>query len=112
MGKTSCRGVIAAIGIIAMGFAAGPAKAADDLESQLTATAQQFSLEGRRGPSLFQPGFGVGEYSGFAKSTKQQSDIGGIFSSDKAASSLQVERPGMTPVNGECAGGRSRFGLD
>lgn len=88
------------------------AHAAPGVESQLRERAEQFSLEGRRGPSLFQPGFGVGEYSGWARSSKQSSDVGGIFTSDKAKTSLQVERPGMAPVTGECAGGQGRIGLD
>jgi hypothetical protein len=87
------------------------AGAAPDLESQLQAYAQRFSLEGRKGPSLFQPGFGVGEYSGWARSSKRSSDVAGIFSSDKASASLEVQRPGMTPVTGECGGGQGRIGL-
>src|SRR5436190_7900201 len=82
-----------------------------DLETQLAARAERLPLEGRRGPSLFQPGFGVGEYSGWAKSSTQSSGLPGIFSSARASTGLEVQRPGMTPVTGQCAGGQGRIGL-
>jgi hypothetical protein len=88
------------------------ASAEPSLESQLQERAERLSLEGRKGPSLFQPGFGVGEYSGWARSSVQSTNVGGIFSSDKTGTSLQVERSDMTPVTGECQGGQGRIGLD
>lgn len=106
------RGKICVLVAAASLLSVGARAAEPSLESQLAATAQQYPLEGRKGPSLFQPGFGVGEYSGFAKSTKQSSGIGGIFSSDKAAAGLEVQRAGMTPVTGDCQGGQGRIGLD
>ena len=107
------RKFVVLLGAFATALMATPLQAAEpSLESQLSATAQQFSLEGRKGPSLFQPGFGVGEYSGFSKSTGQSTGVIGIFSSDKAAAGLEVQRPGMTPVTGQCQGGQGRIGLD
>jgi hypothetical protein len=101
----------AALAVMA-GLLAVPAfGAAPDVESQLMEHAERLSLEGRKGPSLFQPGFGVGEYSGWAKSSKQHTGAAGIFSSDEASASLEVQRPGMAPVSGECHGGQGRIGL-
>lgn len=101
--------VVAVAGCLTIMQAVG---AEPSLESQLQERAERLSLEGRKGPSLFQPGFGVGEYTGWAKSSVQSTNVGGIFSSDKADTSLQVERPGMAPVTGECQGGQGRIGLD
>lgn len=96
---------------IAMTMGLAAADAATSLERQLAGQAERLSLEGRKGPSLFQPGFGVGEYSGWARSSKRSSDVAGIFSSDKAHASLEIQRPGMTPVTGECGGGQGRIAL-
>lgn len=109
---TRQNGIVALV-MAMIGMAIVPAAhGAPDLESQLQAQAQRLLLEGRKGPSLFQPGFGVGEYYGWASSFKRHSDVGGIFSSDKATASLQVQRPGMVPVTGTCRGGQGRIGLD
>src|SRR5262245_16761960 len=105
-------------GVMGMAVAAALAMAgaawaqSADLETQLASRAERLTLEGRRGPSLLQPGFGVGEYSGFARSSKQQTGIGSIFSSDSMSTSLTVQRPGMAAVTGECKGGQGRIGLD
>jgi hypothetical protein len=99
--------------IVMTGMAIVPAAhGAPSLESQLQEQAQQLSLEGRKGPSLFEPGFSVGEYYGWISASKRHADVGGIFSSDKTAATLQVARPGMTPVTGSCQGGQGRIGLD
>lgn len=100
------------IALAACGFSIGTATAAPSLESQLQGQAERLTLEGRKGPSLFQPGFGVGEYSGWAKASEHTSDIGGIFSSGSASTSLTVERAGMPAVTGACQGGQGRIGLD
>lgn len=102
-----------AIGFVAavlIGGAVLPA-AAEDVESQLSAQAERLTLEGHKGPSLLQPGFGVGEYSGWATAMGSHSDIAGLFTSDEARTSLEVQGPGMTPVTGTCQGGQSRIGL-
>lgn len=95
---------------LAIGCACVPARA-QDLESQLRLHAQQYSLEGRRGPSLFQPGFGVAEYGGWARSSGQSSDAAGIFTSSRASTTLEVSRPGLAPVTGQCQGGQGRIAL-
>jgi hypothetical protein len=106
-------GFIAAVVVAGCGVTIMQAAGAEpSLESQLQDRAERVLLEGRKGPSLFQPGFGVGEYSGWAKSSGQSVSLGSIFSSDKASTSLQVQRPGMAPVTGECQGGQGRIGLD
>jgi hypothetical protein len=106
-------GLIAAVVVAGCGVTIMQAAGAEpSLESQLQDRAERVLLEGRKGPSLFQPGFGVGEYSGWAKSSGQSVSLGSIFSSDKASTSLQVQRPGMAPVTGDCQGGQGRIGLD
>lgn len=103
----------AGLALRAVGAADAWAQApSEDWESQLQASAEKLSLEGRRGPSLFQPGFGVGEYSGWAKASSQRSNVAGIFTSDEASATIEVQRPGMAPVTGECGGGQGRIGLD
>jgi hypothetical protein len=100
--------------LLALAMLAGPARAADpkaSLEDQLQGMAERLPLQGRKGPSLFQPGFGVGEYSGWSKSIGRKTSVPGVFSGDKAAASLQIVRPGMEPVTGDCRGGQSRLGL-
>ena len=104
--------MIVAAHLVVIGSTIAQAADTPDLESQLTARAEQFSLEGRKGPSLFQPGFGVGEYTGWATSSTQRTGLAGIFSSAKASASFQFQRPDMAPVTGECQGGQGRIGLD
>jgi hypothetical protein len=107
------RSVIVAVIAALVGLGAARADgAAPSLESQLQQQAERLSLEGRKGPSLFQPGFGVGEYSGWSRSSNRHVDAGGIFSSDKASASLEVQRPGLAPITGACGGGQGRIGLD
>lgn len=109
----AARSVIAAVTAILAGLGAARAdSAAPGLESQLEQQAERLPLEGRKGPSLFQPGFGVGEYSGWSRSSSQHTGMAGIFSSDKASASLEVQRPGLAPVTGMCQGGQGRLGLD
>ncbi len=91
---------------------AAPVRAAGPgLDGQLAQVADKIPLEGRKGPSLFQPGFQIGDYVGWAKMTKASVRAAGIVSSDKAKGSLEVERPGLSPVTGACGGGQGRIGL-
>ncbi len=87
-------------------FGAGPG-----LEQTLSATAEKIGLSGRKGPSLFQPGIGVGEYTGWIRAAQKTTNIAGVATSGKARASLQVSRPGMAEVTGECGGGQGRIGL-
>ena len=90
----------------ALTLAAGPS-----LEQTLSGVAEKIGLEGRKGPSLFQPGIGVGEYSGWIKAAQKKTNIAGVASSGRASASLEVSRPGMAPITGECGGGQGRIGL-
>lgn len=95
-------------------IAGASARAADDgksLAAQLAATTEKIGLHGRKGPSLFHPGFAIGEYTGSIKAMRRQVSATGVYSSDKATASLTVERPGMTAVTAQCKGGQSRLGL-
>lgn len=107
---TQTKHAIVFLVVLLAGMGARAAMAAD-LEDQLQAQAERLTLEGRKGPSLFQPGFGVGEYSGWAKATSSHSDVAGLATSDEARASLEVQRPGMTPVTAACQGGQGRIGL-
>lgn len=107
--KRGVLGVVLALGLLGGGAWAAEGKAS--LESQLQGTAEKLPLQGRKGPSLFQPGFGVGEYSGWAKSMKKQTTVTGVFAGDKAATTFEVGRPGLAAITGDCHGGQSRLGL-
>ncbi len=81
------------------------------VERILAGAAEKIGLSGRKGPSLFRPGYAVGEYTGSFKAMKRQSNVFGVATSDKAKTSFDVGRPGMAPVTAECAGGQGRIGL-
>lgn len=103
-----------ALALAAASIAGANAWAADksgSLASLLAATTEKIGLQGRKGPSLFQPGFAVGEYTGSIKAMRRQVSATGVYSSDKATASLNVERPGMTAVTADCKGGQSRLSL-
>ena len=86
--------------------AAGPS-----IEQTLSGVAEKIGLSGKKGPSLFQPGFAVGEYGGWMKAAQRKTNIAGLATSAKVQTSLLVSRPGMADVTGECAGGQGRIGL-
>ncbi|MDP1632559.1 MAG: hypothetical protein Q8L66_14180 [Caulobacter sp.] len=90
---------------------ATPALAADgeNTEAWLTATAEKVTFQARKGPSLFRPGFVIGEYTGSFKAVASSTSATGVFNSGKAKASIDVERPGMTSVTAECKGGQSRL---
>ena len=81
------------------------------VEQILAGSTDKIGLSGRKGPSLFRPGYAVGEYTGSIKAMKRQSNVFGVATSDKAKASLDVARPGMEPVTAECSGGQGRIGL-
>ena len=72
----------------------------------MTERTERLGLEGRRGPSLFRPGFGIGEYSGWATSRSSSTRLP-WQSRDMARSEFTVSSPAMGEVTGDCGGGQS-----
>jgi hypothetical protein len=66
---------------------------------------ERLTLEGRRGPSLFRPGFAVGEYTG-ASSARSSSTRMPFRSRDFSSAGFDVAT-GAGQVTGECEGGQS-----
>jgi hypothetical protein len=98
--------------ITALAFAAAlalalPAGAA----APITQTTEKVKLAGKKGPSLFKPGYQLAEYEGYSSVRTTKSSVLGIFESDKASVELTVNRPGLGPVAIACGGGQSRLGL-
>ena len=105
------RGMLAGL-TAAIAITAALPTLAQTIADQLAATTDKIGLSGRKGPSLLQPGFGVGEYGGFAKATNKSVRAAGIYSSDQMAATFTVTNdawPG--PVTADCKGGQGRLGL-
>jgi hypothetical protein len=69
---------------------------------------EKITFKFKRGPKLTQPGFEVGEYSGFsgAMAFKRQ----GFGSKDYAKADIQVSAPAFSaPVTAHCEGGQSKL---
>lgn len=67
---------------------------------------EKITLKGKRGPKLTQPGFEVGEYSGWSSAMAVSRE--GFGSMDKVKADFQVTWPGLaTPITAHCAGGQS-----
>lgn len=80
--------------------------AAQDAAAPMTERAERIGLEGRRGPSLFRPGYAVGEYTG--ASSARSSSVRLFGSRDLARAEFTVAAPGLpAPVEATCAGGQS-----
>lgn len=72
---------------------------------------EKVKLSGKKGPSLFRPGFQLGEYDGNATVKSSKSSVTGIFEGGKASVEMTVNGPGLGPVEVACGGGQSRLGL-
>lgn len=104
-------GLLAMTAASVVGANAWAADKSDSLASLLAATTDKIGLQGRKGPSLFQPGFAVGEYTGSIKAMRKQTSVTGVYSGDKASATVNIERPGMAAATADCKGGQSRLGL-
>lgn len=94
------------------GVMAGPAMAEESYLDKLKPRTERLKLEGRKGSSLFRPGYAVGEYSGEARATTSSSEGLGIFTSDKFKTSFTISAPSLGEgVTADCAGGQGRIGL-
>jgi len=105
--KAAC--VLTAAMLVSGGVQA--AWAAPDPSVPVTQRTEKIGLKGRKGESLFKPGFAVGEYVGGASARSTAVRVPGFHSSDKAKVTFDVESPSLGKVTGSCAGGESRSGL-
>jgi hypothetical protein len=84
-------------------LAAGSAAAQPPLP--LTERTEKIGLSGRKGESLFRPGFGVGEYTGVSSGKSKSVRAAGIVSRDSMKADFTVTAPSLTqPVAGSCEG--------
>ena len=72
----------------------------------MTERTERIGLEGRRGPSLFRPGFAIGDYSGSATSRSSSTRLP-WQSRDMARAEFDLVVPGLGTVQGDCGGGQS-----
>ena len=95
------------VGIV---FAAAAVLAAGAAEARqaapMTERTERIGLEGRRGPSLFRPGFAVGEYVGSAASRSSGSRLP-WQSRDMARAEFDVSSPTLGRVEADCGGGQA-----
>jgi hypothetical protein len=94
-------------------FAAAALAAATAAASQsapptapMTERTDRIGLEGRRGSSLFRPGFAIGEYTGSATSRSSSTRLP-WQSRDMARAEFDLAVPGLGTVAGDCGGGQS-----
>ncbi|MCW5725068.1 MAG: hypothetical protein KIS81_08915 [Maricaulaceae bacterium] len=75
----------------------------------MTERAERLQLEGRRGPSLLRPGYGVGEYTGISQARASSSNIFNVRESRRASVQYTVNAPSLPEeISGTCRGGESR----
>lgn len=89
----------------AVALASAAAAAAQTPDSPMTERTDRIGLEGRRGPSLFRPGFAIGEYIGSATSRGSSTRLP-WQSRDMARAEFDLALPAGT-VQGDCGGGQS-----
>lgn len=98
----TARRLIAAALALSMAAGLSPVRA----QVSLGNLTEKVTLKGKRGPKLTQPGFEVGEYSGFYSALAVSRE--GFGSMDKARADFQLTWPGLaTPVTARCQGGQS-----
>ncbi|MBA4805026.1 MAG: hypothetical protein H2038_10280 [Brevundimonas sp.] len=81
-----------------------PAAAQD--AAPVTERTERIGLEGRRGPSLFRPGFAIGEYVGSVASRASSTRLP-WQSRDMARAEFDVSGPTLGEVRGDCGGGQA-----
>ena len=92
------------IAVAALCLAPIPA-AAQDAGVPFKDRTERVQLQGRRGPSLFRPGFAIGEYAGSATSRSSSTRLP-WQSRDMARAEFDLVLPGGA-VQGDCGGGQS-----
>lgn len=96
--------------VIALSLAVGLA-ATVPAQAAAPPGTEKVKLSGKKGPSLFRPGFQLGEYDGAATVKSSKSSVTGVFEGGKASVEMTVNGPGLGPVEVVCGGGQSRLGL-
>lgn len=96
--------------VLGLCLAAGLALAVP-AQAAAPAGTEKVKLSGKKGPSLFRPGFQLGEYDGNATVKSSSSSVTGIFEGNKASVEMTINGPGLGPVEVACGGGQSRLGL-
>lgn len=93
--------------IVAAALAAATAAASQTAPTApMTERTERIGLEGRRGPSLFRPGFAIGDYTGSATARSSSSRLP-WQSRDMARAEFDIAVPGLGTVQGDCGGGQS-----
>ena len=82
------------------------AREAPRQDTPMTERTERIGLEGRRGPSLFRPGFAIGEYTGSASSRSSSTRLP-WQSRDMARAEFSIASPSLGEVQGDCGGGQS-----
>lgn len=96
----------AAISIVALCLAS--TAAAQDAAVPFQDRTERVQLQGRRGPSLFRPGFAIGEYVGSAAARSSSTSMP-FRRSAHARTSFALSIPSLAgEVQGECQGGQAR----
>lgn len=95
---------LAGIAVI-VALAAAASAAAQDV-APLTERTERIGLQGRRGPSLFRPGFAIGEYTGSVAARASSTRLP-WQSRDMARAEFDVSGPSLGEVRGDCGGGQS-----
>ncbi|MDI6625213.1 MAG: hypothetical protein QME55_10835 [Brevundimonas sp.] len=98
----------AVIAIVAAALCLAPAAVAQDAGVPFRDRTERVSLEGRRGPSLFRPGFAIGEYVG-SSSARSSGTAMPFRRSAHARTSLSLTAPSLPgEIEAECEGGEAR----
>lgn len=101
--------ILAAAAALAIAATGGPANAAD--VKTMIAKSEKLTLKGRKGSSLFSPGYQVGEYTGEARVRDFKFRALDISSKDSRKATVTISRPGMETLTASCAGGESYTGF-
>lgn len=94
------------LGILLAVAAIGGGAVQDSQTAPMTERTERIGLQGRRGPSLFRPGFAVGEYVGSASSRSSSSRLP-WQSRDMARAEFDVSSPSLGQVQADCGGGQA-----
>jgi len=93
-------------GVVALSLATPMVATAQDAAVPMRERTERIGLAGRRGPSLFRPGFAIGEYTGWA--SLRDSEVRLPWQSrDFATAELSIVTP-AGEVTGNCGGGQGR----
>ena len=99
---------IAALCLAPLCLAPAASAVAQDAGVPFKDRTDRVQLQARRGPSLFRPGFGIGEYLGSASARASSSAIP-FRRSAHARTSLTLTAPSLSgDVQAECEGGEAR----